>query len=82
VSERHENVLVVPTQSIFNRNGMNGVFVVDADAAHWKPVALGASNGIQTIIVEGLGAGDQVITTPYPALNEGVIVSIYEGRAS
>jgi len=82
VSERHENVLVVPTQSIFNRNGMNGVFVVDADAAHWKLVELGASNGIQTIIADGLSAGDQVITTPYPALNEGVKVSIYEGRAS
>ncbi|MCF6329253.1 MAG: efflux RND transporter periplasmic adaptor subunit, partial [Henriciella sp.] len=82
VSERHENVLAVPTQSIFNRNGMNGVFVVDAGTAHWKPVVLGVSNGIQTIIADGLSAGDQVITTPYPALNEGVIVRIYEGRAS
>ncbi len=82
VSERHENVLAVPTQAIFNRNGENGVFVVTRDVAHWKLVELGASNGIQTIIADGLSAGDQVITTPYPALSEGVKVSISESGAS
>ena len=75
VSASYDNVLAVPTQSIFNRNGVSGVFAMRGETAHWKPVTLGKSNGLQTIIKSGLNEGDTVITTPYPALNEGVKVS-------
>lgn len=82
VSATYENVLAVPTQAIFNRGGANGVFVDEDGTARWKPVTLGSSNGTQTIISSGLQAGDNVITTPYPALNEGVKISASKGSKS
>ncbi|MBN4055950.1 efflux RND transporter periplasmic adaptor subunit [bacterium AH-315-J23] len=79
VFAKYENVLAVPTQSIFNRNGLTGVFIALDGIARWMPVALGTSNGNQTIIERGLRSGDAVITTPYPALNEGVKISVSKG---
>lgn len=81
VLSRYDNVIAVPTQAIFKRDGVNGVFTMSGDTAHWKPITLGASNGIETIVEIGLGQSDQVIITPYPALNEGVKVRISEGNA-
>ncbi|MBL4853202.1 MAG: efflux RND transporter periplasmic adaptor subunit [Robiginitomaculum sp.] len=81
VTAQYENVLTVPTQAIFNRNGSSGVFTMSDDIARWKSVTLGASNGLQTIIKSGLDVGDQVITTPYPSFNEGVKVRLSEGVA-
>ena len=82
VSEHYENVLAVPTQAIFNRSGLSGVFTMSEGTAHWKPVTLGASNGIRTIIKSGLSAGNLVITTPYPSLNEGVKVTVSNANLS
>lgn len=79
VRAQYDNVLAVPAQAIFNRAGVIGVFTVSSDAAHWSPVKLGASDGIQTIITNGLSSADTVITTPYPALNEGVKVVVSKG---
>ena len=79
VFAKYENVLAVPTQSIFNRNGLTGVFIALDGIARWMPVALGTSNGNQTIVERGLRSGDAVITTPYPALNEGVKISVSKG---
>ena len=81
VSARHENILTVPTQAIFTRNKINGVFSISGEAAHWIPVGLGASDGTQTIIESGLSTGELIITTPYPALNEGVKVRLSEGSS-
>jgi RND family efflux transporter MFP subunit len=82
VSAQYDNVLAVPAQAIFNRGGTSGVFTVSDNIAHWQPVTLGASNGSQTIIETGLSQNDTVITTPYPALNEGVKVRTSEGGKS
>lgn len=82
VSATYDNVLAVPTQAIFNRGGASGVFIAEDGVARWKPVTLGASNGTQTIISSGLRAGNNVITTPYPALNEGVKISTSKGGKS
>ncbi len=81
VTAQYENALAIPSQSIFYRNGINGVFTVRDKTAHWKPVTLGADNGLQTIIESGLAIGEQVIITPYPSLNEGVKVRMSEGAA-
>jgi len=82
VSAKYENILAVPAQAIFTRNGVSGVFVESGGTAHWKPVTIGASNGNQTIIDRGLSPGVRVITTPYPALNDGVKVTVAEDSAS
>ena len=82
VSTSYNNVLAAPTQAIFNRNGTTGVFITIDGIAHWRTVTLGASNNSQTIIERGLRSGDVIITTPYPALNEGVKVSVSKGTAS
>lgn len=82
VYSQHANVLAVPAQAIFNRYSSTGVFTMSGGLAHWNVVTLGANNGVQTIIESGLSAGDIVITTPYPALNEGVKVRVSEGVKS
>ncbi len=82
VKESFDNVIFVPTQAVFKRGGVSGVFVVEKGIAHWTPVRLGQSNGEVTVITSGLLSGQKVIITPYPSLNEGVNVILAGGDPS
>jgi RND family efflux transporter MFP subunit len=79
ISASFEKALFVPAQAIFTRNGIHGVFVVEDGKAYWKTVLPGASDGYHTVIDGGLVSGDQVITTPYPSLHDGVNVLLSVG---
>ena len=79
ITEKFSAVLSVPTQAVFMRGGQNGVFVVKDNIAYWTPVSLGSSDGKRTIISSGLVAGQAVIITPYPSLNDGVKIIRAEG---
>jgi membrane fusion protein (multidrug efflux system) len=74
---RFEAALVVPLQAVQQREGREGVFVVREGRAVWQAVATGVTQGGLVQLLDGIVAGEQVITTPYPALESGSVVQVY-----
>lgn len=74
VLARIESALTVPLQAVQKRNGETGVFVVHDEVAQWQPVETGPMQDNRVQLLSGISAGEQVITTPYPALQAGSAV--------
>jgi HlyD family secretion protein len=79
----HENAVVVPIQSVVERetkaaggtgsaavsgDRTPGVFVVDQNQVRRKTVRTGISDATHVEVVEGLAGGEQVVTGPYRIL--------------
>ena len=67
--------VLVPTAAIVQRDGHNIVFAVDGDRARAKPVTPGATFG-DLRLVEGIGAGVQVVKGPPAEMNDGAKITI------
>lgn len=79
VTEKHENVFVVPNDALTTYLGNDMVYVVRDNRSYRTPVVKGASDNNQTIIKEGLSEGDLVVikgsasdSAPVNIVNEGV----------
>ncbi|MFO7592515.1 MAG: efflux RND transporter periplasmic adaptor subunit [Pseudomonadota bacterium] len=81
--ERMEAVISVPLHAVQQRKGRDGVFAIRGGEAVWSPVTTGSVEGERVQLIEGVGQGELVITTPYPALESGraVRVSPYSSEA-
>jgi multidrug efflux system membrane fusion protein len=69
-------VVVVPTAAI--QRGPNGIFVYmikDNNAVTVRRVKLAQQDDVQTVVAEGLQAGERVVTTGFARLTEGALVS-------
>lgn len=66
-----DEVLQAPTSALFRREGDWAVFVVDDGRAALRRVARGRSSGLTTQIIDGLVAGERVITHPGDQVREG-----------
>lgn len=65
--------LRVPQAAVVDRAGMTGAFVVDKDGiAHFRLVRLGAVVGGEVEIQAGLSAGDTIVTSNLPDVENGV----------
>ena len=73
VSSR-ENVLKVPTSSLFRHESDWAVYVVDNDRAVRRIVQVGERNGLEAEITGGLTGGERIIIYPSDAVAEGVKV--------
>jgi membrane fusion protein (multidrug efflux system) len=72
---QNSNAFVLPFSVVQKTDAGNFVYVVDAqNKAKLVPVTLGNSYQNQVEILDGLGLGQQVITTGYEELNEGDVV--------
>lgn len=80
--ERLDSALSVPLHALQRRNGQEGVFVLRGNAAHWQAVRAGRIQGGRVELLDGIAAGAQVITTPYPALQSGSPVRIDSMQAT
>lgn len=56
--------LLVPTTALFERGGLNGVFVVKNGTVWLRWVAIGATAGASTEVRAGLEVGERVAATP------------------
>jgi hypothetical protein len=56
--------LVVPTTAVFQRGGLNGVFVIAEARARLRWVAVGATAGALTELRAGVEAGEHVALDP------------------
>lgn len=67
VAAEKKNVLTVPLQSIVERDGKRGVFVIDGDRAMFKPVTTGIIGGL-SIEVDGIPEGSELVSGPIQLL--------------
>jgi HlyD family secretion protein len=76
VTRSEAHVLRVPVSAVFPRPQGPGaaVFVVDGGRARLRAVTVGARNGVDAWIQQGLAAGESVIVYPPAAVAEGVRV--------
>jgi HlyD family secretion protein len=65
------DVLKVPTGALFRQGNDWAVFVESAGRARMKKVVIGHSNGLEAELLEGLSAGDRVISHPSDQIVEG-----------
>jgi HlyD family secretion protein len=69
VAAERPGALVAPLQSVVQRGGQTGVFVIDGERARFVPVRAGLIGGLN-IEVEGLADGTSIITGPVQVLRE------------
>lgn len=69
--DRAEGVVTVPLESVVERQGTNGVFVVDEEKARFRPVGLGMRNESRVEVVSGVEPGQEVIVGGHVFLQDG-----------
>jgi RND family efflux transporter MFP subunit len=77
--EEAEGILIVPRQALRRVRGIEGVFIAQDGVAAWRPVETGSAQGRGVSVLSGLVAGDAVIVTPNPQLQEGRAIRVWEG---
>ncbi|MFH5832664.1 efflux RND transporter periplasmic adaptor subunit [Halalkalibaculum sp. DA3122] len=71
-----DDVLQVPSSSLFRTGEEWGLFSVEGGAARFRTVEAGRQSGLNTQIVNGLRAGEIVLTHPDERIEDGVRVEI------
>lgn len=71
ITESHPNALVVPTNAVVDVNGTRGVYLSVNNAAAFHPVKIGIEGNDRTEILDGVAAGDRVVTTGAAGLRNG-----------
>ena len=74
VSSR-ENILKVPTSSLFRYEGDWAVYVVDGERASRRIVRLGERNNLEAEVTDGLAGGERIIVFPSDAVTDGAQVT-------
>jgi membrane fusion protein (multidrug efflux system) len=69
-----ENVIVIPYEAVFLKNGKEFVYVVEENKAALKPVKLGIRDKDRVEIIEGINVNDKVIIRGQSRLYPGVRV--------
>jgi len=73
---QQEDVLTIPASSLFRFKDGWAVFVVEGDTAKRVAVELGQRNGLTAQVLSGLNQGQQVVTHPSEAVDDGVEVQV------
>ena len=72
---RAEDVVKVPTSSLFRHEGGWAVYKVENDTAVRQAIEVGQRSGLEAAVLRGLAAGDQIVVYPSEAVADGVSVT-------
>ena len=72
------DAIVVERKNVTKEGDMNYVYIADNGVARKKPVTLGRNGGLQVEILEGLDAGETLITEGQMHLEDGKKIRIIE----
>lgn len=67
-----DNVVKVPTSSLFRHEGEWAVYRVENGKAVRRPVTIGQRNGLDAELISGLQAGDRIVVYPSDDIADGV----------
>jgi HlyD family secretion protein len=70
-----DDVLKVPAGALFRHEGGWAVFVAENGTARRRPLTVGANNGLEAVVLEGLAEGDAVILNPSDRVTDGAAVA-------
>jgi len=71
--QTERQALMIPRDAVVYRNGLTGVYVVDANGLlQYRLVRLGETHGEQVEVSTGLDAGERLMATITPALHSGL----------
>lgn len=71
-----DNVLQVPSSSLFRTQDKWALFVADGGAAKFRNVEVGQQSGLNTQITSGLEDGESVLTHPDERIEDGVRIEV------
>lgn len=71
-----DNVLQIPSSSLFRTGEDWALFLVDGGSAKFRRVEAGHQSGLNTQIVNGIAEGETVLTHPDERIEDGVRVEI------
>jgi HlyD family secretion protein len=74
VTLHKEDVIKVPTSSLFRHESKWAAYKVDSDRAVRQVVEVGARNGLEAEIISGLQPGERIVVYPSEAMADGVKV--------
>lgn len=74
--DRRESAVLVPKDAVLTEDAAQSVFVVDNGKAQRRPIKVGYSDSYNYEVVEGLKAGDQVVTTGQANLKDDAKVHV------
>jgi RND family efflux transporter MFP subunit len=69
-------VTLVPKAAVVTDNGASYVFVVKQNAVERRAVRTGGTDGDRLEVLAGLKNGEQVVISPPPDLNEGMLIAV------
>ncbi|OGP23317.1 MAG: hypothetical protein A2X99_07160 [Deltaproteobacteria bacterium GWB2_55_19] len=55
--------LLVPKEAVKTKDGGTGVYVMENGAPRWTPVKTAETNGVHTVVSEGIGDASEVVTS-------------------
>lgn len=65
---KKENVLMVPIEAIFNREGKKFVYVVENGTAQERQIETKTGNELYDMVISGLEEGNEIILNPPPVI--------------
>lgn len=71
-----KDAIVIPFSSIIKANDSEGVFVIVDGKSHYKKITSGLSDGTNVEVVDGLKAGEVLVTLGMNHLKEGTFTSV------
>ncbi|WP_306574505.1 efflux RND transporter periplasmic adaptor subunit, partial [Anaerotruncus massiliensis (ex Togo et al. 2019)] len=80
-TQRAENALLVPIDSVYYEDGQAYVFTYADGEAHRTDFETGMSNSETVVALSGLDENSRIITTWHPDLKDGAKVQLAEGQA-
>jgi RND family efflux transporter MFP subunit len=78
-AQKADNTLVLPYEYVQTDSEGDFVYVVENNLVVRKNVTIGIASSTEAQIVDGISAGDQIITGNYDTLTEGMVVVVQEG---
>lgn len=76
VRESARNALVVPSSAVISSNNKSQVFLVKNGKAKLTAVKTGIVNGERIEVLEGIAAGDSIVTFGQTMLKDGALVTV------
>jgi RND family efflux transporter MFP subunit len=74
--DRREQALLVPKDAVLTEDAAQSVFVIADSKARRRPIRTGYDDGDHYEVLEGLKAGDQVVTTGQANLKDDAKVEV------